>query len=835
MEKIYSPKTIEKNIQKYWDTQKTFKVYENKKKKKYYCLSMLPYPSGKLHMGHVRNYTIGDVLARYHRMQGKNVLHPIGWDAFGLPAETAAIKNNIVPMQWTYQNIQYMKKQLQKLGLSYDWDREITTCEPNYYKWEQWLFNKLYYKKLVYKKKSIVNWCPKDKTVLANEQVINNQCWRCQSKIITKLQSQWFLKITKYSERLLNDLKTLNQWPKKVKTMQKNWIGLSKGFEIIFDILNTNQKITIYITKLHLLIDIQFIAISPLHPLSKVELQKKELKELINNTYNTQNNNIHYSTFKYLGKKISKYAIHPITKKKIPIWITNYTELEYKTDTRGSLPNHNMYDFYFSKKYNITIKKVNTLHQFQIFHNIKKENMDETIFKYLNIEKKIKKKNNFLLKDWGISRQRYWGTPIPIIYINNKMMTIPNNQLPLISPKINTNHEFQKIGKIYKKWSHVYINKIPARRETETFDTFIESSWYYIRYTCPSFTGMLDKKLVNYWLPVDQYIGGIEHATMHLIYFRFFHKILYDLNLVKNREPVVNLLCQGMVLSDAFYYINQKGEKKWISSKKIKITKNKNGNIKNICSKKKEKIIHAGMMKMSKSKNNGIDPEEMIEKYSADTIRLFMMFSAPITADIEWNESGVKGMYRFLQKIWKLVYDYIHNVHEKIKKNNISQVKEINNILNKTVIKVSHDIENRKSFNTAISEIIKFTNYIQKIFLIQNHEKKFIKYILNTIIKILYPFTPHISFYLWKKINHNHNIDIENWPKYNVNLINEENIPLIVQINGKKKEIMLIQKNTTKTKIIEYLYNTSKISNFLKKNNIKNIIYIKNKLINLVI
>lgn len=848
MKKIYQPNILETNVQQYWEKNKTFKVIEDQNKEKYYCLAMLPYPSGKLHMGHVRNYTISDVIARYQRMLGKNVLHPIGWDAFGLPAEEAAIQNNTIPSKWTYNNIRYMKNQLQRLGFSYDWDREITTCDPKYYHWEQWFFKKLYKLNLVYKKTALMNWCTKDKTVLANEQVINGQCWRCQTKITTKMIPQWFIKITKYSEKLLKDLTLLKYWPKKVLKMQKNWIGKCKGFEIILDLYNSKNKIKTYIKRLDLLFGITYIAISPLHDLTKKELNAEEIQTFIQNNYT---NHTHYDKIHYIGKKISKYAIHPITKSKIPIWVTNYISIEHNINSKMSCPAHNLHDWHFAKKYNINIKYVivipnnsninhpiehlGTLFNSYEFNGLHSKTAIKEIFYILNKINSIKKKNIYRLQDWSISRQRYWGTPIPIAYNNHIAIPIPDNKLPVLLPDIKKIHDLKNINQIYKNWSKININNIKMIKETDTFDTFIESSWYHIRYTDPNYIGMINTKVANYWLPVDQYIGGIEHATMHLIYFRFVHKLLYEFKMINSPEPVKKLLCQGMVLSDAFYYINSQGYKIWVNPKNINIIKDKSGKIKKIISNDKKKIRHAGMMKMSKSKNNGIDPEDMIQKYGADTIRLFIMFSAPVQSDIEWDEASVKGMYRFLQKIWKIVYNYIHNIYQKPKNKKIYEISEIQSKLHQTIAKVSYDIEHRQSFNTAISEIMKFTNLISNICFKKPIIQQEMKKILNTIIKMLYPFTPHISFTLWKILNCKTNIDNESWPKSKKKFIIHDNIKFIVQINGKKKDILDIPYNTNKHTILHIITEKVKIPDILKNYKIKKIIFIPNKLINLVI
>ncbi|QCI26433.1 leucine--tRNA ligase [Buchnera aphidicola] len=859
MKKKYIPEIIESYVQKYWDKHKTFQVQKNIKKKKYYCLSMLPYPSGRLHMGHVRNYTISDVIARHQRMLGKNVLHPIGWDAFGLPAEEAAIKNNTIPSKWTYKNIKFMKKQLKKLGFSYDWNREITTCDPKYYRWEQWFFNKLYEKNLVYKKKSLVNWCPYDKTVLANEQVNNGKCWRCQSNIIFKFIPQWFIKITKYAEKLLQDLNLLKKWPKKVIKMQKNWIGKSNGFEINFNIHNKNKKIKIYTTQLEKIMGMTYVSISPYHPLAITESKKNhKIKKFITKIcYKNKifNKNIHA---KILGIKIKKNVLHPITKQIIPIWITNHLILENNINITISIPAHNKYDWKFAVKYRIDIKNVissknpNILHQKNTYKNLNTEFLSNSnqfnglnnqigskkIFDTLHKNNIIKKKKKYKLQDWSISRQRYWGTPIPMVRKKNgTIVPISNNQLPITPPKINNMQELKNIDNIYKKWSKTKINNQSVIREIDTFDTFMESSWYYIRYTNPHYhKGMTCKNDSQYWLPVDQYIGGIEHATMHLIYFRFYHKLLYDFNLVTSKEPVIQLLCQGMVLNHAFYHINDKGQKIWMDPNTIKYKKDTKGNIKKIIS-NNHKIIYSGMIKMSKSKNNGIEPELIIQKYGADTIRLFIMFSAPVDSELEWNESGVQGMYRFLQKLWDITYMYRKNIkknqHNKIQNQNIE--KKLQSELNITIFEVSYDIKYRQSFHTAISKIIKFTNSIFHLFIKNQINHDLMKNILNTIIKMLYPFTPHFSFILWKKLKNKNTIDYVPWPKYNLKFIQEKYNNIIIQINGKKKEIITVQHNTSQEKILKIIKKINKIKIILQKYIIIKIIFIENKLINLIV
>ncbi|WP_348769377.1 leucine--tRNA ligase [Buchnera aphidicola] len=862
MEQEYCPKNIEIYVQKYWNKNKTFHVYEDNTKEKYYCLPMLPYPSGKLHMGHVRNYTISDVISRYQRMLGKNVLQPIGWDAFGLPAEEAAIKNNTIPASWTYKNINYMKKQLKSLGFSYDWDREITTCKPEYYKWEQWFFIQLYKKKLVYKKNSFVNWCPHDKTVLANEQVINGCCWRCQSTVKIKKIPQWFMKIRNYAESLYNDLNQLKNWPEKVKNMQKNWIGRSEGFEITFNVKNNNKKIKIFTTRIDTIMGVTYIAISPFHQFS-IYLSKKnqKLKNFIK-----QQNNANFSVkdiekTKFKGINTHIFAIHPITNKEIPIWIANFVINDYGTGAVMSVPGHNQNDWNFAIQNNLkikyviqqkNIKDVNSIEKKFLskkgilinsseFNKLDSEEATKKIKKKLLKEKKIKIKITYKLQDWCISRQRYWGAPIPMAKMKNgKIVSVPEIDLPVLLPEIK-NH-FNSLNNSLDQKSNFYVTKInnkTAIREKDTFDTFMESSWYYARYTCPNFKqGMIDPIASKYWLPVDQYIGGIEHAIMHLMYFRFYHKLLRDFKFVKFDEPVNNLICQGMVLSEAFYQIGNNNERNWIHKSNVYIEKNIKGEITQVTDKQGKNVIYAGMIKMSKSKNNGVEPELMINNYGADTIRLFIMFSAPIESSLEWNESGVQGIFRFLKKLWKLSFSYIKikHIYKKIDINHLNiKQKKMYHLLHKTIFHVSDDISHRKSFNTAIARIMELVNALRKFKLENEEDKCIMKDTLVSIIKMLYPFTPHLCFILWKYLNNNCFIDDEKWPVFQKKFLLKTNDILVIQINGKKISTIEIPNNLTKKEIFSYIQNDLFVQKKIKNRNINKIIYIPKKIINFVI
>ena len=860
MKEIYKPEEIEIYVQNIWNKNNTFKVTENSKKEKYYCLAMLPYPSGNLHMGHVRNYTISDVISRYQRMLGKNVLQPIGWDAFGLPAEETAIKNNISPKAWTYANIKKMKKQLKSLGFSYDWSREITTCKPNYYHWEQWFFTKLYEKKLVYKKMSSVNWCPIDKTVLANEQVINGCCWRCNAKIILRNIPQWFIKTTQYAEELLNDIKKLKYWPETVKKMQKNWIGRSEGLNITFNIVNSEKKLIIYTTQPDLIIEATYIAISPFHTFTQeIANKNQKIKKFIKETCEIMNSQSCINSIKNLGKNTKEYVIHPLTNAKLPIWITNYLLIENETDAIIGVPAHNQNDLQFAIKYQLKIKPiVCTINNFspvitdcsmkkkeklcssQEFNNLtNKKSIISITDKLLKIGV-AQKKIHYKLKDWTVSRQRYWGTPIPMATNqNNEIIPIPDDQLPIILPEKHTIQEIQNFLNKDKKSYQININGQLAFQETDTFDTFMESSWYHIRYTSPNFNGMVDSRAANYWLPIDQYIGGIEHATMHLIYIRLYHKLLRDFGLINTNEPVKKLLCQGMVLADAFYFLTKTKQRHWVSPTLVKTKKNKNGSIIEAHDQHGRKLIYAGMIKMSKSKNNGIEPELMIKNYGADTVRLFIMFAAPTDSSLEWKESGIKGIYRFLQKLWKLIYYHVKKKDSEVILDPVlltTEQKKIRCELHKTVIKVSDDIDRRQTFNTAISAIMKLVNCLIKKKIENKQDSALMQESLIIIITMLYPFIPHFSLVTLKILQKNNTIqDNILWPVADQSAIIEHSKIIAIQINGKTRCTIPININLSQDEIVSQVKKEPLIAKLIKNCKINKIIYIPKKILNLII
>ena len=859
MQEQYRPDEIEATVQKHWLENKTFHVTEDPSKEKYYCLSMLPYPSGRLHLGHVRNYTIGDTISRYQRLNGKNVLQPIGWDAFGLPAEGAAVKNNTAPAKWTYENIAYMKKQLQLLGFGYDWDREVTTCRPEYYKWEQWFFTKLYEKGLVYKKTSAVNWCPNDQTVLANEQVVEGCCWRCSTPVERKEIPQWFIKITAYAEELLNDLDTLESWPEQVKTMQRNWIGRSEGVEFDFAVENYADKLRVYTTRPDTLMGVSFVSVAAEHPLAQLAAQNDpKIAEFIAECKNTKTAEADMATMEKKGMPTGYYAIHPLTGDKVPVWIANFVLIEYGTGAVMAVPGHDERDYEFASKYNLPIKPVilnqdgnepdlseqaytehGKLFNSGEFDGLDFEQAFNAIADKLTALGIGTRKVNYRLRDWGVSRQRYWGAPIPMVTLEDgTTIPTPEDQLPVILPEDVEMNGITSPIKADPNWAKTTVNGQPALRETDTFDTFMESSWYYARYTCPHYDkGMLDENAANYWLPVDQYVGGIEHAIMHLLYFRFFHKLMRDFGLVKSDEPAKRLLCQGMVLADAFYYTSPTNERIWVSPTEVTIERDDKGRIAKATDSKGNELVHAGMTKMSKSKNNGIDPQEMVEKYGADTVRLFMMFASPADMTLEWQESGVEGANRFIKRVWRLVYE-----HAQLGKtttldlsNLTADQKALRRELHKTIAKVSDDIGRRQTFNTAIAAVMEFMNRLQKAPQDTDQDRALMDESLNAVVRLLYPMMPHACFIMWQALGNGETIDNASWPTADESAMVEDEKLIVVQINGKVRGKFTVPADAEQDFVVEQAKQEPNIQKYLADTTIRKVIYVPGKLLNLVV
>ena len=795
-EDSYNPAAIEKEVQAYWKKNKSFEVNPDEKKEKYYCLSMFPYPSGELHMGHVRNYTIGDVISRFQRMKGKNVLQPMGWDAFGLPAENAAIQNNVSPKKWTEENIAFMKKQLSSLGFAYDWRRELKTCDEDYYKWEQWLFCEMYKNGLVAREKAEVNWDPVDETVLANEQVIDGKGWRSGAEVEKKIIDQWAFKIEDFAEELLAELDSLKDWPEQVKTMQKNWIGKSVGMEFLFNLSNKDQ-LKVFTTRPDTIMGVSFVGISSAHPIV-LELAKedKDLKSWLKLNTKGPTSEAERSSQEKIGYKLNLKAEHPISKQELDVWVANFVLMDYGSGALMAVPGHDQRDFEFANKYDIKIKQVINDGQGELDKldqavtekgilinsgkNLDGLNFDEafkTISKLAKKEKFGSEKINYRLKNWGISRQRKWGAPIPMM-INQEDSSdvIPFSDL--------TEEEIS--SEILLKNGQKYV------KEKDTFDTFLESSWYFARFASYSSTDKIFDKEVDYWLPVDQYIGGIEHAILHLLYSRFFTKALNDLELIKFREPFIKLLCQGMVLKDG--------------------------------------------TKMSKSKGNTVNPQELINLYGADTVRLFSMFASPPEQSLEWSNEGVKGSHKFLNKLWKLSLTLINQKIHKRKRT--IDIKPLEVKLNQTIKKVSDDFERRNSFNTAIAAVMELLNLIPKEFShneISEDERKIFKKIIDSSLLMLSPIAPHITHELWKKLKNGKEILNESWPTYDPELLEEESYKLVVQVNGKLRGSLLLNEEKSQDEIIELSKEIENVKKFILDKEIKKIIFIEKKLINFVV
>ena len=815
MQEIYQPQDIEKNVQQAWENTKFFNVTEKAGQEKYYCLSMFPYPSGKLHMGHVRNYTIGDVISRYQRMLGKNVLQPMGWDAFGLPAENAAMQHNVHPADWTYSNIDYMRDQLKRLGFAYDWDRELATCDPDYYKWEQWFFLKLLEKGLVYKKTAPVNWCPNDMTVLANEQVIDGCCWRCDTKVERKEIAQWFLKITAYGDELLQSLETLDGWPEQVKIMQANWIGRSEGVEMDFDVPNENP-VRIYTTRPDTLMGVTYLAVAAEHPLAlKAAENNADIRAFIDDCKTMETSEAAMETMEKRGINSGITALHPITGESVPVWIANFVLMSYGTGAVMSVPAHDQRDFEFAQKYGIAIKQVifakdgmnddcseqaftqkGVLKNSGKFDGLSSQEAFTNIAETLEAKNKGTRKVNFRLRDWGVSRQRYWGAPIPVIYCDDcGTVPVPESDLPVQLPRDVVLDGSQSPLVAHPTFSHVDCPKCgkAAKRETDTFDTFMESSWYFARFASNKANSMLDES-AKYWLPVDYYIGGIEHAILHLLYARFYTKLLRDEGLVACDEPFKKLLTQGMVLMDG--------------------------------------------SKMSKSKGNTVDPQALIEKYGADTVRLFIMFAAPPEQSLEWSADGVEGASRFLKRLWRQVFLHTQQVQGtrfKIQGELSKEQQSVRRFLHQTIQKVTHDMGVRTIFNTAIAANMELLNTLAKFTDESNNSKAIRHEILEAIAIMLSPIVPHICDQLWRDLGHDNAIVSESWLSIDESALVQDSLELMVQVNGKLRGKITTTASATNAEIETIALSDAAVLKFIDGQTVKKVIIVAGKLVNIVV
>jgi len=861
MQENYDHKEIERKHQQKWLNSKRFEVNEQSSKPKYYCLSMLPYPSGQLHMGHVRNYTIGDVLARFHHLNGFNVMQPIGWDAFGLPAENAALHNHEPPAKWTYQNIADMKKQLQSLGFAFDWSREIATCHPNYYHWDQWLFIQLYKKGIIYRKNGSVNWDPVDQTVLANEQVIDGKGWRSGATVIKQEIPMYYFKITQYAEELLDDLDKLAGWPDQVKTMQRNWIGKSKGMEINFLGPDESYTVNVFTTRADTIMGISYIAIAAEHPLVSEALKlKPELANFISEWKFGSISEAEVATLEKKGQFSGLYVKHPLTNELIPVWITNYVLMNYGTGAVMGVPAHDERDFAFATNYNLPIKPVIQPVGSELELPLTKAYLDKGILinsgifdgldfasSLQQIEQALIAKNlgqvktNYRLRDWGISRQRYWGCPIPIIHCEFcGDVPVPENQLPVILPETlipdGTGSPLAKLPEFYTT-TCPKCNSL-ARRETDTMDTFVDSSWYYARYASYNCkTAMLDER-ADYWTPVDQYIGGVEHAILHLLYARFLHKCLRDLNLVKSAEPFTNLLTQGMVLANTFYRESKDGKKTWFNLTDVNVIIDEKGrSIRSTAKADGQEVISGGMEKMSKSKNNGVNPQAIIEKYGADTARLFVMFAAPPELSLEWSEHGVEGANRFIRRLWRFIFEHVQKgrVGKYTQGELTSEQKKLRTNLHQTIAKVTHDIAVRKQFNTAIASIMELLNNYAKVAFIELSGRQVAEELLQAVIILLSPIIPHVCEELWSHLCLNTELFEQNWVRVDPLALDSHEVEIIVQVNGKLRGKITIDKSLTTDEIERMAVQNPNVQKFISSQTIKKIIMIPHKLINIVV
>jgi leucyl-tRNA synthetase len=860
MQQEYDPQIIETSIQQQWQEKETFKAIEDSDKEKFYCLEMFPYPSGKLHMGHVRNYTIGDVISRYQRLLGKNVMHPMGWDAFGLPAENAAIQNSTAPAPWTKQNIANMREQLKRLGFSYDWDRELATCEPDYYRWEQWFFTQLYSRGLVYKKDAEVNWDPVDQTVLANEQVVDGRGWRSGALVEKKKIPQWFVKITDYAEELLSSLDDLDGWPDAVKTMQRNWIGKSVGAEVVFRV-DGQQELAVFTTRPDTIFGVTYLAVAADHPLAvQASRNSAAVAEFRKQCQQSSTAEADMETMEKRGIDLGITAVHPLSGKPVPVWCANFVLMSYGTGAVMAVPAHDQRDYEFASKYSIPIVPViypesgdlDISQQSFVDHGILKnsgefdgQTSDQAkinITRWLAEHQLGSEQINYRLRDWGVSRQRYWGCPIPMVY-DAAGVASPAGEFPVELP---TDVIMDGVGSPIKKMAS-FIDTVhpqtgePATRETDTFDTFFESSWYYARYCCPGLdTAMLDER-ADHWLPVDQYVGGIEHAVMHLLYARFFHKLMRDVGLISSDEPFTRLLTQGMVTAETFSRKEGEGKEIFYPPSEVKVELDAKGSISSASLLADGKPVSIKIEKMSKSKNNGVDPQSMIDKYGADTVRLFTMFAAPPDQSLEWNDDAIAGGSRFLRRVWNLFA-----AHQKVLNdvglkpmvgldNGSASAKSLRLVTHTIMQRAVRDFE-RQQFNTVIAAAMELTNAAEKAdwSSMGEHSGEVLSELCHCLVKILSPVTPHLCETLWAEFGTEIALSDSGWLTVDESALIKDEIVYVVQVNGKLRAKLEISASASKEQIEELAQADENVRRFLDGLTIRKVIVVPNKLVNIV-
>ncbi|QHF30443.1 leucine--tRNA ligase [Pseudomonas sp. R32] len=866
MHELYQPREIEAAAQSYWDERKSFEVSEQPGKDTYYCLSMFPYPSGKLHMGHVRNYTIGDVIARYQRMLGKNVLQPMGWDAFGMPAENAAMKNNVAPAKWTYENIEYMKTQLKSLGLAFDWSREVTTCKPDYYRWEQWLFTRLFEKGVIYRKNGTVNWDPADQTVLANEQVIDGRGWRSGALIEKREIPMYYFKITDYADELLESLDDLPGWPEQVKTMQRNWIGKSRGMEVQFPYdqasIGHAGALKVFTTRPDTLMGATYVAVAAEHPLATQAAQgNPELQAFIDECKSGSVAEADIATQEKKGLATSLFVEHPLTGEKLPVWVANYVLMHYGDGAVMAVPAHDERDFEFAHKYNLPVKAVIRTsagdevgsewlaaygEHGQLINSGEFDGLDfQGAFDAIEvalIKKELgKSRTQFRLRDWGISRQRYWGCPIPIIHCPAcGDVPVPEDQLPVTLPE---NVVPDGAGSPLARMPEFYECECPkcgtaAKRETDTMDTFVESSWYFARYASPNYEGgMVDPKAANHWLPVDQYIGGIEHAILHLLYARFFHKLMRDEGLVTSNEPFKNLLTQGMVVAETYYRVASNGGKDWFNPADVEIERDAKAKIIGATLKTDGLPVEiGGTEKMSKSKNNGVDPQAMIEAYGADTCRLFMMFASPPDMSLEWSDSGVEGANRFLRRVWRLAQAHVaQGLPGKLDVASLDDAqKVIRRTIHAAIKQASTDVGQYHKFNTAIAQVMTVMNVLEKAPQASEQDRALLHEGLEAVTLLLAPITPHISHELWQQLGHQGAVIDAPWPVLDESALVQDSIVLVIQVNGKLRGQIEMPAAASREDVEAAARSNENVLRFTEGLSIRKVIVVPGKLVNIV-
>ena len=867
MDTQYQPHAIESAAQSYWDENQCFKAVEDASREKFYCLSMFPYPSGKLHMGHVRNYTIGDVVSRYQRMQGKNVLQPMGWDAFGMPAENAAIKNRVPPGDWTYQNIDYMRRQLKALGFAYDWSREFATCDVDYYRWEQWFFAKLVDKGLVYKKMAAVNWDPVDNTVLANEQVIDGRGWRSGVLVERKEIPLWFLKITDYAEELLADLDHVD-WPEQVKTMQRNWIGKSRGVELSFDVDGRDETLDVYTTRPDTLMGVTYVAIAASHPLAKAAAANDpSLADFLEECARGGTSEADLATMEKRGRDTGFTARHPLSGNPVPIYVANFVLMEYGTGAVMAVPGHDQRDWEFATKYDLPIVAViadargdapdlsqgayvehGALINSGEFDGLDFDAAFQAIAARLESDGRGTVKTNFRLRDWGVARQRYWGAPIPVKYgPGGQTVALTDEELPVALPM---EVEVDASGSPLKKMPAFYDLGDGWTRETDTFDTFMESSWYYARFACAdNREAMLDER-ADYWLPVDLYIGGIEHAILHLLYARFFHKLMRDFGLIASDEPFQRLLTQGMVIAETFYRETGNGGKDWFNPADVEVKRDDKGRpVSAVLKSDGEPVQMGGIEKMAKSKNNGVDPQAMIERFGADTVRLFMMFAAPPEQSMEWSDAGVEGAHRFMKRLWKLVADHLAaeqdagtapalDPHSFDPQALDDAQRGLRRKTHETIKKASDDIGRRTTFNTAIAAVMELTNALGRF---QGEraggapqDLAVAREAVETCVLLLAPITPHACHALWQALGHREPAIDARWPELDEHALVKDSLELVVQVNGKLRARIEIAPDTVRDTVEAEALANENVQRHIEGKTLRKVIVVPGKLVNIV-